>query len=100
MVTKYGVLLGYGLFFITSQFLLFGLGSLVVNSPFTTLVAPTCTFGLFIIDGLVLCAFSFISLFFSLFAVSSTIFVIEAFFVIPFLILLVLIVADVLRGSG
>jgi len=99
-VTKYSFLFGYTVFFIVLQILLNGIASEVVNSPFAELEPPECSLGFIVIDGLLLCAFDYVSLFFSLFAISSSFFIIQAVFIIPFIVMLVLIIADLLRGSG
>jgi hypothetical protein len=99
-VSKYGFLLGYSVFFIFLQIITFGLGEAAVTSPFGIFEVPVCTFGLILIDGFLLCAFQFISLFFNLFFISSSFAIVQTVFIVPFIIVLALIIADLLRGSG
>lgn len=99
-MTKYSFLFGYAVFFIVLQLLLFGIAGEIVDSPFVALQTPSCSLGFIVIDGLLQCAFGYVSLFFALFTISSEFFIIQTIFIIPFIIILVLVVADLLRGSG
>lgn len=100
IITKYNVIIWYTIFFLASQILLVGFAVEVLTTQFETLSIPSCSLGLFILDGLLTCAFDFITLFFNLFTLSSDFLILEVLFIIPFLIALSLIVADLLRGSG
>ena len=106
-LTKYNLLFGYSLFFIILQLILVPYSvevandSEIIESEFGgDLEIPECSFGLIVIDGLLLCAFDFAELFFNLFVISSTFAVIQSVFIITFIIILALIVADLIRGSG
>jgi|SRR3972149_6160719 len=99
-ITKYNVLIGYTIFFALFQVLIIGFAGDVFSSEIEALTTPTCSLGFIVIDGILQCAFDYISLFFNLFTIDTTIVIVELIFVIPFIISLALIVSDLLRGSG
>lgn len=99
-ISKYNVILGYSIFFIIFQLLVIGYAGQVFSSEISSITQPTCDAGFIILDGLLTCAFNYIMLIVSLFTISTTILVIELVFVIPFIIGIVMVIADLLRGSG
>jgi hypothetical protein len=76
------------------------MGLNLISSPFGAITAPSCTWGLIVIDGLLWCVVQYIGLLIGLFSISSSFAIIETVFIVPFLIALVMIVSDLLRGSG
>lgn len=99
-ISKFDVLIGYTIFFVIFQFLILGIATDAFSSQVGNLTLPTCSLGLIVIDGLLQCAFDYISLFFTLFTVSTTILIVELIVIVPFIIALALIIADLLRGTG
>lgn len=98
MITKYGVILGYTIFFIILNLLIVGLYGSLINSPFTLVAPPVCTLGFIVIDGLANCFFNYLGFFFNLFTINSTIAIVETIFVIPFVLMLAVIVLEWIRG--
>jgi hypothetical protein len=93
------ILLSYTVFFVSMLFLeslagitFFTMGLNPKQFP------PTCSMGYLIIDGLLWCAWNYITIFFNFFNITSTITIINTILFIPFIIFLAKIILDLLRG--
>jgi len=78
-------------------------GMALATSPVISADLPTvsnieCDLGYIVIDGLLKCGWSYLSLFFTLFSFSSSIGIINTILVVPFVFFVVLYILDWVRG--